>query len=153
MKSPTRACARCAANDRDAQPFAEWLAKTRNRSRGQGPIRTYPTEQGAVLAVNHVSFNIYQGELLGLIGESGCGKTTTAMAILRLLQPPGEITGGEIILNGKTDLVPLSAAPLRQIRWHDVALVPQGAMNSLNPVMRSRSNRGQHPRARTAAHD
>lgn len=96
----------------------------------------YPTPDGSVIAVNHVSFNIFKGELLGLIGESGCGKTTTAMAILRLLQPPGTIAGGEIILGGKTDLAKLEGAQLQAVRWRDVALVPQGAMNSLNPVMR-----------------
>lgn len=98
----------------------------------------YPTPLGNVLAVNHVSFEIYKGELLGLIGESGCGKTTTAMAILRLLQPPGEIAGGEILLNGKTDLAKLDAGQLREVRWCQVALIPQGAMNSLNPIMRVR---------------
>ncbi len=98
----------------------------------------YPTNEGSIIAVNGVSFNIYRGELLGLIGESGCGKTTTAMAILRLLQPPGYIANGEIILNGKTDIVKLEGAELQQVRWRDVALVPQGAMNSLNPVMRVR---------------
>lgn len=96
----------------------------------------YPTREGSVIAVNHVSFNIFKGELLGLIGESGCGKTTTAMAILRLLQPPGMIAGGEIILGGKTDLVKLEGAQLQAVRWRDVALIPQGAMNSLNPIMR-----------------
>jgi oligopeptide/dipeptide ABC transporter ATP-binding protein len=98
----------------------------------------YPTPDGSVIAVNRVSFNIYKGELLGLIGESGCGKSTTAMAILRLLQPPGFIQGGEIILNDKTDLVKLEGAQLQKVRWRDVALIPQGAMNSLNPIMRVR---------------
>jgi peptide/nickel transport system ATP-binding protein len=98
----------------------------------------YPTPQGAVIAVNRVSFDIHKGELLGLVGESGCGKTTTAMAILRLLSPPGEIVGGELVLNGKTDLVKLDATHLRHVRWREVALIPQGAMNSLNPVMRVR---------------
>lgn len=96
----------------------------------------YPTREASIVAVNDVSFNIFKGELLGLIGESGCGKTTTAMAILRLLQPPGMIAGGEIILAGKTDLVKLEGAQLQAVRWRDVALIPQGAMNSLNPVMR-----------------
>lgn len=98
----------------------------------------YPTTAGPVIAVNHISFDIYKGELLGLIGESGCGKTTTAMAILRLLQPPGEITSGQLILDGNINLVGLSGAALREVRWRRVALIPQGAMNSLNPVMRVR---------------
>jgi peptide/nickel transport system ATP-binding protein len=96
----------------------------------------YATPEGDVIAANGVSFNIRRGELLGLVGESGCGKTTTAMAILRLVQPPGRIIGGQAILNGTTDLLSLSKQELRRVRWRDIALIPQGAMNSLNPVMR-----------------
>lgn len=95
----------------------------------------YSTPLGDVRAVDDVSFKVYQGEILGLVGESGCGKTTTAMAILRMVQPPGGIVGGEIMLDG-IDLVPLGEAALREVRWNTLALVPQGAMNSLNPVMR-----------------
>jgi peptide/nickel transport system ATP-binding protein len=96
----------------------------------------YATPEGDVIAANGVSFNIRRGELLGLVGESGCGKTTTAMAILRLVQPPGRIIGGQAILNETTDLLSLSTQELRRVRWRDIALIPQGAMNSLNPVMR-----------------
>jgi oligopeptide/dipeptide ABC transporter ATP-binding protein len=95
----------------------------------------YATPTGDVIAVNGVNFEVYQGELVGLVGESGCGKTTAAMAILRLVQPPGRIVHGEVILNG-TDLVKLSERELRQVRWSQVSLIPQGAMNSLNPVMK-----------------
>ena len=94
----------------------------------------YETPLGDVIAVNGVSFYVYRGETLGLVGESGCGKSTTAMAILRLVQPPGRILGGQILLNG-IDLLKLSERELRQVRWRQVALIPQGAMNSLNPVM------------------
>jgi peptide/nickel transport system ATP-binding protein len=96
----------------------------------------YATPEGNVIAVNGVSFDIYKGELLGLVGESGCGKTTAAMAILRLVQPPGRILGGQAIINRTTDLLALSQQELRRVRWREVALIPQGAMNSLNPVMR-----------------
>jgi peptide/nickel transport system ATP-binding protein len=96
----------------------------------------YVTPEGDVIAANGVSFHIRKGELVGLAGESGCGKTTTAMAILRLVQPPGRIVGGQVILNGTTDLLSLSKHDLRGIRWREIALVPQGAMNSLNPVVR-----------------
>jgi oligopeptide/dipeptide ABC transporter ATP-binding protein len=95
----------------------------------------YSTPTGNVRAVDDVSFKVYKGEILGLVGESGCGKTTTAMAILRMVQPPGGIVGGQIMLDG-IDLVPLGDAALRDVRWNTLALVPQGAMNSLNPVMR-----------------
>lgn len=95
----------------------------------------YDTPGGAVHAVDNVNFQIYEREIVGLVGESGCGKTTTAMAILRLVQPPGYIAGGKIILDG-TDLVSLRESELRDVRWRKLALVPQGAMNSLNPVMR-----------------
>jgi peptide/nickel transport system ATP-binding protein len=96
----------------------------------------YATPEGDVIAANGVSFNIHKGELLGLVGESGCGKTTAAMAILRLVQPPGRILGGQAILDRTTDLLSLSKQELRRFRWRDIALIPQGAMNSLNPVMR-----------------
>jgi peptide/nickel transport system ATP-binding protein len=95
----------------------------------------YSTPTGDVRAVDDVSFKVYQGEILGLVGESGCGKTTTAMAILRMVQPPGGIVGGQILLD-ETDLVPMNERELRNIRWSSLALIPQGAMNSLNPIMR-----------------
>ncbi len=95
----------------------------------------YETPGGAVRAVDDVSFKIFRKEIVGLVGESGCGKTTTAMAILRLVQPPGRIVGGKILLDG-IDLVSLNERELRETRWRKLALVPQGAMNSLNPVMR-----------------
>ena len=94
----------------------------------------YATPTGDVRAVDDVSFHVYKGEILGLVGESGCGKTT-AMAILRMVQPPGRIVGGNVLLDG-LDLVGLNEAALREVRWNTLALIPQGAMNSLNPVMR-----------------
>ena len=96
----------------------------------------YQTPEGDVIAVNRVSFKVFKGELLGLVGESGCGKTTVAMGLLRLVQPPGRIIGGEAIINGDTDIIGLSKKELRAVRWTQIALVPQGAMNSLNPTMR-----------------
>ena len=95
----------------------------------------YATPLGDVIAVNGVSLDVYEGETLGLVGESGCGKSTLAMAILRLVQPPGRIVSGQVRILG-IDLVSLNDAELRQVRWSQVALIPQGAMNSLNPVMR-----------------
>lgn len=95
----------------------------------------YATPLGDVIAVNGVSLDLYEGETLGLVGESGCGKSTLAMSILRLVQPPGRIVSGQVRILG-TDLVKLKDAELRQVRWDQIALIPQGAMNSLNPVMR-----------------
>jgi peptide/nickel transport system ATP-binding protein len=95
----------------------------------------YATPSGDVIAVNGVNLNVYEGETLGLVGESGCGKSTLAMAILRLVQPPGRIMSGQVQVHG-IDLIALSERELRQVRWSQIALVPQGAMNSLNPVMR-----------------
>ena len=95
----------------------------------------YATPSGNVRAVDDVSFQVYDGEILGLVGESGCGKTTTAMAILRMVQPPGRIVGGEVMLDG-IDLTKVQDEELRSLRWSTLALIPQGAMNSLNPVMR-----------------
>lgn len=101
----------------------------------------YATPLGDVIAVNGISFNVYEGETVGLVGESGCGKTTAAMGILRLVQPPGRILEGQVLLNG-TDLLSLSERELRRIRWREISLIPQGAMNSLNPVMRVKDQIG-----------
>ncbi len=101
----------------------------------------YDTPGGDVIAVNGVDFQIRQGETVGLVGESGCGKTTLAMAILRLVQPPGRIVDGQVLLEG-TDVVRLSEGRLRDLRWRKLALIPQGAMNSLNPVMRIKDQIG-----------
>jgi peptide/nickel transport system ATP-binding protein len=95
----------------------------------------YRTAVGDVRAVDHVSFDLQAGQRLGLIGESGSGKTTMATALMRLTRPPGRIAGGKVILDG-TDLLGLDDKALRKVRLREIALVPQGAMNSLNPVMR-----------------
>ncbi len=95
----------------------------------------YATPRGPVKAVDGVTFDIRPGERFGLVGESGSGKTTTAFALMRLIEPPGEITGGKAILGG-VNLLDLSDEEMRQARFAQIALIPQGAMNSLNPVMR-----------------
>ena len=105
----------------------------------------YATPTGDVIAVNGISFNVYEGETIALVGESGCGKTTTAMGILRLVQPPGRIVEGEVWLRSGshgTNLISLSEKELRRLRWDKISLIPQGAMNSLNPIMRVRDQIG-----------
>lgn len=97
----------------------------------------FHTPRGTVKAVDDVSFTINAGERFGLIGESGSGKSTIALGILRLIKPPGRIVSGSIRLEG-TDLAELSPEAMRQRRLADIALITQGAMNSLNPVIRIR---------------
>jgi oligopeptide/dipeptide ABC transporter ATP-binding protein len=99
-------------------------------------LRTYfQTSKGLYKAVDDASFDLDHGEALGLVGESGCGKTTCALSITRLLPKEGKIHGGEIRLEG-TDLVTLSDEEIRGRRWKDVSIIFQGAMNALNPVMK-----------------
>ena len=86
-------------------------------------------------AVDNVSFQIAAGETLGLVGESGSGKSVTAFAILRLLQPPGKVIGGQVIFDG-TDLLTLSERQMREVRGARISLIFQEPMTALNPVMR-----------------
>ncbi len=95
----------------------------------------YGTPTGDILAVNGVSFNVEKGEALGLVGESGCGKSTAAYGILRLVQHPGKILSGEISIDG-IETNNLNEEEFRKFRATKLALIPQGAMNSLNPTMR-----------------
>ncbi|CAN5575166.1 ABC transporter ATP-binding protein [soil metagenome] len=97
-------------------------------------LQTYfPTRAGVVKAVNDVSFYIDEGELLGLVGESGCGKSITALSIMRLIAPPGRIVGGSIKFKGE-DLLNVSDERMREIRGNDIAMIFQDPMTSLNPV-------------------
>ncbi|MCW5958566.1 MAG: ABC transporter ATP-binding protein [Pyrinomonadaceae bacterium] len=93
----------------------------------------FPTRAGLVKAVNDVSFYIDEGELLGLVGESGCGKSITALSVMRLIAPPGKIVGGSIKFKDE-DLGKVSEERMRQIRGNDIAMIFQDPMTSLNPV-------------------
>jgi len=98
-------------------------------------VRNLTVTFGAVTAVDNVSFQIAPGETLGVVGESGSGKSVTAFSILRLVQPPGRITGGSIVFEGH-DLLTLSEREMRQIRGARISLIFQEPMTALNPVMR-----------------
>lgn len=95
----------------------------------------YETLSGNVSAVKNVSFTLHEGESFGLVGESGCGKTSVAMALLQLQADNAKISSGSIKLDGK-ELVGLSENELRKVRWDGISIVFQGAMNAWNPVIK-----------------
>ena len=99
-------------------------------------LRTYfLSDNGLVKAVNDVSFDLRRGETLGIVGESGCGKSVTALSILRLIPyPPGRIMGGEIVFEGE-DLLRISEDEIRAVRGNRIAMIFQEPMTSLNPVL------------------
>jgi len=98
-------------------------------------LKTYfYTEEGVVKAVDDVSFSVEKGKTLGLVGESGCGKSVTAMSISRLISPPGRIAGGEILLSGR-NLLALNDEEMRQVRGSQISMIFQEPMTALNPVL------------------
>jgi len=98
-------------------------------------LKTYFfTEEGVVKSVDDVSFSVPKGQTLGLVGESGCGKSVTAMSISRLISPPGRIVSGEILLNGR-NLTTLPEQEMRQVRGAQVSMIFQEPMTALNPVL------------------
>ncbi|MCT2536068.1 ABC transporter ATP-binding protein [Aquibacillus koreensis] len=95
---------------------------------------TFYTDEGTIPAVNDVSFHINKGEILGVVGESGCGKSVTSLSIMGLVQsPPGKIDGGKILFNGK-DLLEKTEKEMREIRGNEISMIFQEPMTSLNPV-------------------
>ena len=96
----------------------------------------FATREGVVRAVDGVSFDLKPGERFGLVGESGSGKSTIALALLRMIKPPGRIASGRILVDGSLDITALPEDQMRAVRMARIALIPQGAMNSLNPVLR-----------------
>lgn len=98
-------------------------------------LKTYfYTEEGVVKAVDGVSFNIYKDEVMGLVGETGCGKSVTALSILRLVREPGKIIDGNIVYKG-ISLLDLSEQEMRERRGRDITMIFQDPLNSLNPVI------------------
>ena len=98
-------------------------------------LRQLAVEYGRVRAVDGVDLAIGEGEVVGLAGESGCGKTTVANAVLQILRPPARVVAGSVLYQGE-DLVGKTPEELRRFRWRSVSMVFQSAMNALNPVMR-----------------
>ncbi len=94
----------------------------------------FPSDAGVITAVDDVSFEIQAGEVFGLAGESGSGKSTIGQAILQILQPPGRVARGEMHFDG-ADILVMNAVELRRFRWRDGSMVFQSAMNALNPVL------------------
>ncbi|MED5353877.1 MAG: ATP-binding cassette domain-containing protein, partial [Nitrospinota bacterium] len=96
---------------------------------------SFSTPQGSFSAVNGINFQLYSGETLALVGESGCGKTVSALSILRLLpEPPAQIINGEIIYSGY-NLLSLNSRQMRKIRGKEISMIFQDPMTSLNPVL------------------
>ena len=94
----------------------------------------YLDDSGSVCVVDNVSFRVDEGQIYGLAGESGSGKSTIVKSILRILKAPGAITGGRVLFRGR-DILDMNEEQLRRFRWKEVSLVMQSAMNALNPVM------------------
>jgi peptide/nickel transport system ATP-binding protein len=95
----------------------------------------YKTRLGSVKAVDGISFDVPAGKVVGIVGESGCGKTTAVRSLLRVMPPVASFEGGEIEFDG-TDILKLSEREMNELRWRDIAYIPQSAMNALDPVWR-----------------
>ena len=115
-------------------------ARRPKRERGERPLlevkglrTSFFTRDGVVRAVDGIDFSVDRGEIMGLVGESGCGKSVTSLSILRLVGPPGRIEGGEVVFDGR-DLLRLSNAQMREIRGNRISMIFQQPTSSLNPV-------------------
>jgi peptide/nickel transport system ATP-binding protein len=119
--------------------LAEQIPVKRSREAGLLELRQLTVDYGfgdrRARAVDGIDLTIHEGEVLGLAGESGCGKTTIANTVMQILRPPARITGGSILFEGE-DILGRSEEELRRFRWRNVSMVLQSAMNALNPVMR-----------------
>lgn len=95
---------------------------------------TFTTKAGPFKAVNNISFEIPKGKTLGIVGESGCGKSVTSYSLMRLIQSPGQVTGGQVLLNGR-DILKLSEEKMEEVRGGEMAMIFQEPMTALNPVL------------------
>lgn len=95
---------------------------------------TFRSKAGPVKAVNNVSYSINKGKTLGIVGESGCGKSVTSFSVMRLIEYPGKVTGGEVLLNGR-DILKLNEDQMEEVRGGEMAMIFQEPMTALNPVM------------------
>ncbi|MZH45931.1 MAG: ABC transporter ATP-binding protein, partial [Nitrospinae bacterium] len=96
---------------------------------------SFHTPKGKLTAVNGISFQLNEGEILALVGESGCGKTVSALSILRLLpEPPAEISSGKILFSGQ-NLLSMNTKELQNLRGHSISMIFQDPITSLNPVL------------------
>ena len=112
------------------------MAEKENILELKNVVFSFHTYGGEVQAVRDVSFEVRKGEILGIVGESGCGKSVTAQCIMRLNpEPPGFFKGGEILFNGQ-DVLKMNQKELRKMRGQDIGFVFQDPMTSLNPTMR-----------------
>ena len=93
----------------------------------------FPTRKGLLTAIDDVSFHIDEGEVLGVVGESGAGKSLTGAAIIGLLEPPGRVAGGEIVMNGRR-IDTLGYEEMRKIRGREIGAIFQDPLTSLNPL-------------------
>ncbi|MCW2972255.1 MAG: oppD, partial [Thermoleophilia bacterium] len=94
----------------------------------------YKTRAGIVKAVDGVSYWVDEGETLGIVGESGCGKSQTSLGLMRLIKSPGTVAGGEVLYNGR-DLTKISEQEMQAVRGNEIAMIFQDPMTSLNPVL------------------
>src|SRR5690606_34590709 len=99
----------------------------------KGLQTSFHTSDGVVRAVTGIDFHVNRGEVMGLVGESGCGKSVTSLSIMRLIAPPGRIEAGEVIFDGR-DLLKLSDGEMRKLRGDRISMIFQQPTSSLNPV-------------------
>ena len=98
-------------------------------------VTEFSTQDGVVRAVDGISYDLNEGEIIGIVGESGCGKTVSALSVMRLVaSPPGKIVGGEVLFEGQ-DLLRLSGSQMRRVRGNRISMIFQEPMTSLNPVL------------------